>query len=1562
MVSGIGLVFCVEMIAFFVKLSIFLALCICFQWNTIRAVAESATSAPTLISSIAQLQDLSANEAKKGLPIKLAATVLYHDVEWRVMFLKDDQRSMYLMPPQLTNGFEPGDLVEVSGRVYNDNNQNQVDLPQFRLLRHAALPPPRKTTAQDLNQNVGFWVETEGNVKSVGMNNGRLLLSLEQDGARFKVTCLNPNISDNYYLLVDSRLRIRGVNCSEIYIKPFMGQLFTTGFTNISILTPGSTNFMRLPPATVKSLAARSANQFTNARVHLEGVAAGVGQNNVISLTDSTGTILVKIPNNGDLGKQEALNVWGYPVFSNDQILIEDGITKPVEIATPYPGTTVQSHQDAATNSIPTLITRVKDLRALTAEVARQKIPVRFRGVILYCDPDWRNVFFHDGEEGIQLFLKEYPTNLFCGQRVEVAGVSDPGLYAPTVAEGDVTIFNASPLPEPIRASLGELQTGAFDSQWIETEGVVCDVDPKPGHLQLKVRAFTGRLKAIIPNYEGTTPTNLIGARVLLRGACTTDMGWDRTRLAGVNLYVPSVDSLFFKILNPSVTKLSNGPAVEIQSLSLYNPSLNLGQPVKISGWVTLIEDSLDFYLQDGTGGTRVQLLRPEAVRLGDTVEVVGFPSSNDGMIGFSDAQLRVLHSGHPLAPAEIDSIEKILFTRAYENQLVRLKGRLLESILPNVRPQLMLGNGASMFVAMLEQTGSNKPMPKLEPGSLLELTGICIMQPGEEKSPNRFRILLRNPGDIRVVQRPNWWTPRRTFRGVLILVAFAGAAMGWVWLLQRSVREKTAQIKEQIKQEEDLESRYRDLFENANDLFLTLDLQGRCTSLNGSAERFFGYTRQEALGMNIADVVVPGQVEMVRGRLHTLLNGRTPETIELKVAQRSKKIAIIEINARVFHKDGQPVGFQAIGRDVTERTQFAQALERERNLLRILIDHMPDAVFVKDSQERFLITNKAYGRMRGNEAAEAYIGKTVFDLFPKEMADRFHQDDLLILKQEKSFFNHEEKTIDAQGDSRWLVTTKVPLKDSQNQIIGLVGISRDITEQKEKENRLRQLSSAVEQSQASIVITDTKGNIEYVNPKFTEKTGFTLDAVRGKNMSDIGLISSKESVPGDLWTVMSADKEWKGELQNRKADGQLFWESAHISPIKNAAGETTHFLGIYEDITERRSLEAQLRQAQKMESVGQLAAGVAHDFNNLLTVIQGHAEMLRADPAARSENREALEEITGAVKRAANLTRQLLLFSRKQAMQPQALDLSQSIADLGKMLQRLLGEHIEMHISCQSDGALISGDPGMVEQVIVNLCVNARDAMPHGGLLTLETKLVEFAERTLLPHAEARPGRFLCLSVSDTGHGMDEKTLSRIFEPFFTTKPKGKGTGLGLATVYGIVKQHQGWVDVLSAPGKGTTFRIYFPVAEKTVKVAQTGSSAGKMRGGSECILVVEDEDALRLMVRLVLKRKGYRVICASSGLEALKLWKDCAQEVDILLTDMVMPHGMTGRQLAEQLLSERPSLRVVYTSGYSVDLMASGQKFQEDFNFLPKPYRPEDLVKIVRSCLDRAPEKTNA
>jgi signal transduction histidine kinase/CheY-like chemotaxis protein len=410
---------------------------------------------------------------------------------------------------------------------------------------------------------------------------------------------------------------------------------------------------------------------------------------------------------------------------------------------------------------------------------------------------------------------------------------------------------------------------------------------------------------------------------------------------------------------------------------------------------------------------------------------------------------------------------------------------------------------------------------------------------------------------------------------------------------------------------------------------------------------------------------------------------------------------------------------------------------------------------------------------------------------------------------------------------------------------------------------------------------------------------------------------------------------------------------------IPIAESKTVHCYA--NEITGRLALEAQLRHSVKMEAVGQLAAGVAHDFNNILTIIQGHADLLLQSQPLPPLTEKSLRQIWSAADRAGKLIQQLLMFSRKQVMQPRYIDLNEIISNVSPMLQRMLGEHVVFEFSPVPNLPAIYADIGMIEQVLVNLSINARDAMPRGGRLTISA-----APRVLEPVAcvvnpEARPGHFVCLSVSDSGAGMDNATLSHLFEPFFTTKEIGRGTGLGLATVYGIVKQHQGWIIVESKPGAGSTFTIFLPCVSKPAEISlpQTQSPLPAATG-SETLLVVEDEPSLRELVVRILELCGYHIYQAKDGVEALQVWERHKDEIDLLLTDMVMPEGISGRQLAERLQKEDPSLKVIYTSGYSPGMAGKDIALLEGFNFLAKPYPPSRLAQVVRECLDGKIERS--
>jgi len=528
-------------------------------------------------------------------------------------------------------------------------------------------------------------------------------------------------------------------------------------------------------------------------------------------------------------------------------------------------------------------------------------------------------------------------------------------------------------------------------------------------------------------------------------------------------------------------------------------------------------------------------------------------------------------------------------------------------------------------------------------------------------------------------------------------------------------------------------------------------------------------------------------------------------------------------------------------------------------------------------------------------------------------------------------------------------------------QLAQLEELRREIAARKVAEKELRKLSRAVEQSPASIAITDLQGNIEYVNPAFCRMTGYTAEELLGNNprVLKTGVTTAEEY--RILWNTITGGGVWTGEFCNKRKNGELYWEKACIAPITDNEGAIKQFVAIKEDITalkqaeeERALLEEQLQQAQKMESVGHLAGGVAHDFNNILTVIHGYSQiaMMEADPAQPIYGQ--LKEIRKAAERAAELTQQLLAFARKQVIAPRLLDLNSAIAEMLNMLQRLIGEDIQLTWLPENDLWPVMMDPSQVDQLLANLCVNARDAIDNIGTVTIATLNCSLNEQFCAAYPDAKPGEYVLLSVSDTGCGMDRKTAEHIFEPFFTTKEVGKGTGLGLATVFGIVRQNNGIITVSSEPGAGTKFLIYIPRHTGASRWEQKEESALPPPRGNETILLVEDDRAILDLTALLLEKLGYTVLKANGPTEAIRLAKEHVREITLLVTDVIMPE-MNGKDLAVSLKSSNPQLLCLFMSGYTADNIARHGVLEGGVHFIHKPFALSALAVKVREVLDR-------
>jgi two-component system cell cycle sensor histidine kinase/response regulator CckA len=750
-------------------------------------------------------------------------------------------------------------------------------------------------------------------------------------------------------------------------------------------------------------------------------------------------------------------------------------------------------------------------------------------------------------------------------------------------------------------------------------------------------------------------------------------------------------------------------------------------------------------------------------------------------------------------------------------------------------------------------------------------------------------------------------------------------------------------------------------LVAHSSDAVTLLDETGTVTYISEAATRLLGYTVEELRGINAfglihADDVVHAQ--QLFGRL--LAEPGAPITAEVRCRHKDGSYRLVEATG-VNRLDEPAVGaIVANWRDITDRKRSEAALKSYQGLLKQVIDADPNLVFVKDWDGKFALANKALAEAYGT-TSEALVGKSDadFNRNPAEVAHFLRDDREVMTTLQPKSIPEESVTNPSTGETRWFQTVKVPLAGASGTARQVLGVATDITDRKRAEGALRhseeRYRSLVEGVRDLIFALSPSGEVTSLNPAFEEITGFPPSAWIGRPFE---ALVHPEDVPAALELFGRVVRgETRPTNQFRivtKAGPYRVAEFSASAQLRE--GKLIGILGIGRDVTDRLGLEQQLRQAQKMEAVGQLAGGIAHDFNNILTAITGHAELLLQDLGSADPRREDVAEIRRSAERAAGLTRQLLAFSRQQVLQPKVVDLNALVMDMDKLLRRLIGEDVELATVLEPSLGRVKADPGQLEQVIVNLAVNARDAMPTGGKLTLETRNIDLDANYTLEHSPVKPGPYVQLTVSDSGIGMDEETQARIFEPFFTTKPRGQGTGLGLATVYGTVKQSGGFIWVYSEPGHGATFKIYLPRVDAPVEAGVPPTLVAEPLGGSETVLLAEDEPAVRAIARQALERQGYKVIAAPNGAEALALAAQHGATIDLLLTDVVMP-GMSGRDLAERLLAQRPGIRVLYISGYTDNAIVRHGMLEPGLAYLQKPFRPDALVRKVREVLDATP-----
>jgi two-component system, cell cycle sensor histidine kinase and response regulator CckA len=766
-------------------------------------------------------------------------------------------------------------------------------------------------------------------------------------------------------------------------------------------------------------------------------------------------------------------------------------------------------------------------------------------------------------------------------------------------------------------------------------------------------------------------------------------------------------------------------------------------------------------------------------------------------------------------------------------------------------------------------------------------------------------------------------------------------------------------------------ERNYREIFDSASDAIFVHDAEtGAILDVNASVLQMFGINREMALALRPNDTslgVSPySELEVKQWLMKALTEG--PQVFDWQARRMDGKLFWAEVSLKRAVIGGQK-RVLALIRDITERKRAEEALRQSEERLRLAQKATNDVVWEWDA---------IHDTQQWNESGKVVFGWTDIVEHPQSAhwwVERIHPEDLqrvsdgffaAVNNPEADYWYGEYRFRKADGVYAQVMDRGYILRDKQGKALRMIGALLDITERKRAEEELKQSESKYrclyQNMRDAFATVDMSGRIQEFNRAFVDLLGYTEDKLR--SMTYVDLTPAKwHAVEADLMRTQIFPRGYSDlyEKEYRRKDGTPISVEMRTTLMRDENGNPISMWAIVRDITERKKaeeektkLQAQLQQAQKMESVGRLAGGVAHDFNNMLGVILGHAEIALGQIDPNQPLYDDLTEIHKAAQRSADLTRQLLAFARKQTVTPKVLDLNETVSGMLKMLQRIMGENINLSWHPSENLWPVKIDPSQIDQILANLCVNARDAIEGVGKVTIETQNSALDETYCAAHTGSVSGEYVMLAVSDNGYGMNKETLAQIFEPFFTTKKLGKGTGLGLATVYGIIKQNKGFINAYSEPNQGTTFRIYLPRHMGKVEQARAAGTAEWVIRGHETILLAEDEPSILNMTTRALELHGYTVLPASTPGEAIRIAEKHGGDIHLLMTDVVMPE-MNGRDLAKNLLSMYPHIKRLFTSGYTADVIAHQGVLDEGVHFLQKPFSVQDLAVKVREVLDK-------
>jgi len=823
------------------------------------------------------------------------------------------------------------------------------------------------------------------------------------------------------------------------------------------------------------------------------------------------------------------------------------------------------------------------------------------------------------------------------------------------------------------------------------------------------------------------------------------------------------------------------------------------------------------------------------------------------------------------------------------------------------------------------------------------------------------------------------WWGRKgiwvSVFLGVLIIATHFLSGMNGLYIYNilstvmfiiigyiiGTLSEKAMNTKRSL---QDTQNYLNNLIQYSNTPIIVWDNQGRITLFNPAFEKLTGYKSEQMLGQSVSVLFPEEYHEGFSQKLKKTLNGQSWEQEVPIRCNNGKNVVCLWSGFTIFAPDDRsPVAYIVLGQDITGLKQVEEMINKSHFELEQILGTVTDGIWVVGRDFTVILVNDKMSSIVGLKK-EDIIGKKCYEVLRIEFC-RTEKCPLTRILLGENYIESEAKVNRADGSTIQCLEVSKPYRTPAGELIGAVNVFRDITELKRLNGELEADKNYVENIIANfldtLIVTNPDGTIRTINQPTLDLLEYSEEELIGK---PVGIIFAEEEEEEEVKPFFSGTLEEltkRGVLRNYELtyitkSGRRIPMSFNASVMHDEKGEIIGIVAGAKDISKLKETEAQLRQSQKMEAIGQMAGGIAHDFNNMLTVILGYVDFALNTLKEENSLYQYLKEVRKAADRAAKLTSQLLLFSRQQTMKMEPLDINSVIKDLSKMVERLIGEDVSLDIILEPDVWTVKAAVNALEQVVMNLIVNARDAMPKGGKISIETKNIFVDEEYCKKYTYARTGRFILLSLHDTGIGMTQDIIERIFDPFFTTKVIGKGTGMGLSVVYGIVKKHEGWINVESTPGKGTIFRIYLPAVpmkhEKKKEVSVTLEE--KLIGRGERILLVEDDESVRYFSIKMLSENGYRVFAATNSQEAIDIFKKEKEHFDLILSDVILPDE-SGHLLASKLLKIKPELKFLFVSGYNDEKMDSWIIKEGEYPLLKKPYLLQDLLKAVKKAMNK-------